>query len=145
MPLGSSGHREKNALNIRIRHTRCFPHARPPITMLSYGRKPSGVTSTLGRHKMADRCPTCYRQMEEDRSDAFEKNNPFQAVFNTRRPLRDTISQTISLFGGIAVGVMIGRGSAETTRTLILGCIGFAVFTIIIQTVSHKWIYRRES
>ncbi|MCZ6873012.1 MAG: hypothetical protein O7G88_05710, partial [bacterium] len=72
-------------------------------------------------------------------------NNIYQSIFKTRRSLRDTISQTISLFGGIVVGVVIGRGSAEATRTLIIGCIGFAVFSIVIQTVSHKWIHRRKT
>lgn len=94
---------------------------------------------------MADRCPTCDRQIEEDTAGVLEQNNIYQSIFKTRRSLRDTISQTISLFGGIAVGVVIGRGSGETTRTLIIGCIGFAVFSIVIQTISHKWIHRRET
>lgn len=92
---------------------------------------------------MADRCPTCDRQLEADSATSVEQNRLYQSMLRTRRPLRDTISQTISLFGGIAVGVVIGRGSAETTRTLIIGCIGFALFSIILQTISYKWIYRR--
>lgn len=94
---------------------------------------------------MADRCPTCDRPLESDSTASVERNHIYQSMLRTRRPLRDTISQTISLFGGIAVGVVIGRGSAESTRTLIIGCIGFALFSIIIQTVSHKWIYKRGS
>lgn len=92
---------------------------------------------------MADRCPTCDRQLESDSAPGVEQNHLYQSMLRTRRPLRDTISQTISLFGGIAVGVVIGRGSAESTRTLIIGCIGFALFSIVIQTISHKWLYRR--
>ena len=94
---------------------------------------------------MPDRCPTCQRQIEADTVGVFEPNDIYQSALKTRRSLRDTISQTIGVFGGIAVGVVIGRGSAETTQTLILGCIGFAVFSILIQTVSHKWIHRRET
>lgn len=94
---------------------------------------------------MADRCPTCDQQIEPDSASSVAQSNIYQSMLRTRRPLRDTISQTISLFGGIAVGVVIGRGSAESTRTLIIGCIGFALFSIIIQTISHKWIYRRET
>ena len=94
---------------------------------------------------MAERCPTCDRQMDAEPATGLAQNNIYQSMLRTRRPLRDTISQTISLFGGIAVGVVIGRGSAETTRTLIIGCIGFALFSIVIQTISHKWIYRRGS
>lgn len=94
---------------------------------------------------MTDRCPTCDRQIEADTTADLANNNIYQSMLRTRRPLRETISQTISLFGGIAVGVVIGRGSAETTRTLIIGCIGFALFSIAIQTISHKWIYRRET
>jgi hypothetical protein len=94
---------------------------------------------------MADRCPTCDQQIETDSAANVERSNIYQSMLRTRRPLRDTISQTISLFGGIAVGVVIGRGSAESTRTLIIGCIGFALFSIIIQTISHKWIYKRGS
>lgn len=94
---------------------------------------------------MTDRCPTCDRQIESDAAVRVERSNIYQSMLRTRRPLRDTISQTISLFGGIAVGVVIGRGSAEATRTLIMGCIGFALFSIVIQTISHKWIYRRET
>lgn len=94
---------------------------------------------------MADRCPTCDQPLESDSASGAERNHIYQSMLRTRRPLRDTISQTISLFGGIAVGVVIGRGSAESTRTLIIGCIGFALFSIIIQTISHKWIYKRES
>lgn len=94
---------------------------------------------------MTDRCPTCDRQIEADTTADSAQNNIYQSMLKTRRSLRETISQTISLFGGIAVGVMIGRRSAETTQTLIIGCIGFAVLSIIIQTISHKWIYRRET
>ncbi len=92
---------------------------------------------------MAERCPTCERQMDSEPTTNLAQNNIYQSMFGARRSLRETISQTISLFGGIAVGVMIGRNSGETTRTLIIGCIGFALFSIIIQTISHKWIYRR--
>jgi hypothetical protein len=94
---------------------------------------------------MNDRCPTCNRQIEADTAGVFKQNNLYQSMLKPRRSLWDSISQTIILFGGIAVGVVIGRGSPTTTRTLIYGCIGFAVFSIIIQTMSHKWIYRRET
>jgi hypothetical protein len=94
---------------------------------------------------MKERCPTCNRQIEEDTAGVFKLNDPYQSLLKPRRSLWDRISQTITLFSGIVVGVWIGRGSAETTRTLIFGCIGFALFSIIIQTVSHKWIYRRET
>jgi hypothetical protein len=94
---------------------------------------------------MNDRCPTCNRQIEDDTRGVLKQNGLYQSLFKPRRSLWDRISQTITLFSGIAVGVWIGRGSAETTRTLIFGCIGFALFSIIIQTVSHKWVYRRET